>query len=315
LSDTSDPSGRRFWLLDLGDRPRPLHDLAALFVLRRAVREFGPDVVHAHGAKAALLSLLLPLPSGVPVVVTLHNVWRGGRLTSLLRRALRRATAVICVSEAVRSALLHHGISIERAPVIPNGVSLPPPIEREVRDRVTVAFIGRLTREKGIDLLIEAWDALIAEKRLNAPGTLRLVIAGDGPLRRVVEQWVDRTGSQALYLGYVEDVNPVYADADFVVIPSRSEGQSLTALEAMSHGLPVIAASVGGLREVVLDNVTGLLIPPESPRALADTISALARDRDLRGEMASDARARAEVHYSLGQCLDRTLEIYKACAG
>jgi glycosyltransferase involved in cell wall biosynthesis len=314
LLDLSDLSDARHWPLELGDRPRPIRDLAAFLALRGAVREFHPHVIHTHGVKAALVSLFLPLPAGVPVIVTLHNVWRGGRLTPLLRTALRRARAVICVSEAVRDALLHHSISVERATVIPNGVSLPPLTAREPGDRVTVAFVGRLTKEKGVDTLIDAWSALTKTKQLNGGGRFHLVIAGDGPLRPAVEQWAGKPAAEAVYLGHVESVNEVYKNADIVVIPSRSEGQSLTALEAMSYGLPVIACSVGGLREVILDTVTGLLIPPESPQELGAAICLLGQNKAMRADMGTHARARVATSYSLESMLERTRQVYEVCA-
>lgn len=314
LSTLSDQSDVRHWPVGLGDRPRPPQVLAALLTLRRAVREFRPDLVHAHGAKAALLTLLLPLPGRPPILATLHNLWRGGALTSVLRGLLPRAKAVICVSEAVRESLLAHGLAIAQTPIIPNGVALPPQSTREPGDLVTVAYVGRLTDEKGIDVLMEAWEAILKSKALNGSGRLRLVVAGDGPLQAGVRQWALRPDSDAAFLGHVEAVGPLYESADFVVIPSRSEGQSLTALEAMSHGLPVIASSVGGLREVVVDSVTGILFPPGSTYTLVKAITGLARDRALRSRLGEAGRVRVEQHFSLERMLERTRDAYESTA-
>ncbi len=274
--------------------------------LRRAVRDFRPEVVHAHGIKAALLTLLLPLPGNTPVVVTLHNLWSGGKLTALLRRLLPRAKVVICVSEAIRDSFAARGITLSGARIIPNGVAIPAEMRRDRRSPITVAYVGRLTREKGIDVLLEAWASVRGEG-------LRLLVAGDGPLRSDVAERLGRLG-EGPPLGHVEEVRAVYAQADIVVIPSRSEGQSLTALEAMGLGLPVIVSAVGGLRQVVVHEETGLLTPPESVEALASAIRRLSDDAELRARMGAAGLERVERHFSLERMLEQTAEVYRHCA-
>src|SRR6266511_2129664 len=232
--------------LELGDRLRPLPDLWAAHSLRRTVREWRPSLVHAHGVKAGLLALAALSASRLPVVVTLHNLWHGGPLTGLLRRLLPRAAATIAVSGAVRERLRDHGIQHRTMTVIPNGLNLAdfPTVPASVHGQpFTIAFLGRLTEEKGVPVLLEAVESL------KEVSSVQWLVAGDGPLRANIEAAAQRADSRLRYLGYQENVLPLYHASDLVVMPSLSEGHPMTALEAMACGLPVVASRVGGLPE------------------------------------------------------------------
>lgn len=301
------PATARFGL-ELGDRPRPASDLGALWELRQAVRDWRPALIHAHGVKAALLALGARLPRCPPVVVTFHNLWHGGPLTLPLRLVTQRAAAAVAVSEAVRERLAAHGIRPRELTLIPNGLDLaafplapPPPPGRPF----TAAFLGRLTEEKGILVLLEA-----AHLFLKTP-KVRLVVAGDGPLREAVEEAARRHGSRLAYLGHRQDVRAVYHAADAVLIPSLSEGQSLTALEAMACGLPVVASQAGGLPEIVVEGETGVLVPPGDARALADALLDLASDRDRARALGASGRRRVEQEFGIDRMLERLIEVYR----
>jgi glycosyltransferase involved in cell wall biosynthesis len=297
--------------LSLGDRPRPPSDLAALRRLRQAVRDWRPDLVHAHGVKAALLALGSRLPGRPPVVVTFHNLWHGGPLTLPLRLVTQRAAAAIAVSEAVRERLAAHGIRPRELTVIPNGLDLDafrPPLmlrcPRSAERPFTAAFLGRLTREKGVLVLLEA-ARLVLERH-----EVRFVVAGDGPLRAAVKEAARQHGSPFVYLGHQDDVQAVYHAADAIVIPSLSEGQSLTALEAMACGLAVVASRAGGLPEMVVDRETGLLVPPGEAEALAEALGALACDRVRARTLGAAGRRRVEQEFAVERMLERVIAVY-----
>jgi L-malate glycosyltransferase len=300
------PSAR--FCIELGDRPRPASDLGALRGLRQAAREWRPDLVHAHGVKAALLALGSRLPGRPPVVVTFHNLWHGGPLTLPLRLVTLRAAAAVAVSEAVREHLAAHGIRPRELAVIPNGLDLaafsagpPPPPDRPF----TAAFLGRLTEEKGVRVLLEA-ARLVPE----AP-EVRLLVAGDGPLRPAVEAEARREGSRLEYLGHQHDVRSIYHAADAVLMPSLSEGHPLTALEAMACGLPLVASRIGGLAEIVVEEETGLLVPPGDSAALADAVRGLASDRDRARALGAAGRRRVEAEYGVERMLERLIGVYE----
>jgi glycosyltransferase involved in cell wall biosynthesis len=298
--------------IELGDRPRPASDLSALWGLRQAVRGWRPDLVHAHGVKAALLALGSRLPGRPPVVVTFHNLWHGGPLTLPLRLVTQRAAAAVAVSEAVRERLAAHGIRPRELTVIPNGLDLtafsaprapcfPPPPDRPF----TFAFVGRLTEEKGVRVLLEA------ARRLPDAPEVRLVVAGDGPLRAAVEAEARRDGSRLEYRGHQHDVRAIYEAADAVLMPSLAEGHPLTALEAMASGLPLVASRAGGLAEIVVEGETGLLVPPGDASALADAVGALAADRDRARALGAAGRRRVELEFGVERMLVRLVGVYR----
>lgn len=298
--------------LDIGDRPRPRSDLGALMQLLRRVRQVRPAIIHAHGVKAALLSLvaarLIPRKKRPRLVVTFHNLWNGGPLTPVLQRLLPGADAVIGVSQAVLAALREQGIRGRRTYTIPNGIDATRMKVRDVTEAppgtITAAFLGRLTEEKGVRVLLEATRILSEET------SLRWVVAGDGPLRAEVESAAVDDTLRLRYAGEVADPGPLYTTSELVVIPSFSEGQSLVALEAMAAGLPVIATAVGGLPEVVVAGETGIIIPPGNPEALATAVRHLLRDADRRAELGTAGRARVEREFGLGRMIEDTLAVY-----
>jgi glycosyltransferase involved in cell wall biosynthesis len=129
-----------------------------------------------------------------------------------------------------------------------------------------------------------------------------MLLVGDGPERR------NQTEGTALLPGFLDDLSEFYAALDVFIMPSRSEGWGLTALEAMANGLAVIASDVGGLRELVVRG-TGWLVPSDSPAALADAIESAASDPALQCEYGRNARERA-AHFSIARTVELTEQFY-----
>ncbi len=295
------PHGVERQPFEIGDRPRPLHDFAALHSLRGIIAGVRPDVVHAHGLKAGLLAAL-----GVhrrPFLITFHNLVRSGPLANLARRAFRSAHG-IAVSGAVQDSLTAAGITMRSLTVIPCGVDLHrfAPLERPIEVPPCVAFAGRLTEEKGVPVVLEVARCL--------QGTVRIVVAGDGPLRPVVE--AAAAAGSLEYLGPLDDLVPFYHTANMLLAPSHSEGQGLAVVEAMACGLPVIASRVGGLAEVVADGKTGVLLPVGDVDAMVSTIRALVADPALMKVMGEAGHRRAVRFYSQDRMLDRLAECYRS---
>jgi len=292
--------------VELADRPRPLRDVRALFALKAAARSWKADLIHAQGVKAALLALLAFPALRPPVVVTFQNLWHGGPLTVPLRLLAPRASAAIAVSAAVRESLLARGVRPRAFRVIYNSVDLAaffPAPGREERP-FTATFLGRLTEEKGIRVLLEA------ARRLASREGLRLVVAGDGPLRAEVEREADRPGTPLVFLGPQTEVLPVLHGADAVLMPSMSEGLGITALEAMACALPVVASRVGGLPEAVAEGETGLLVPPGDAEALARAVEELAASPERAQALGSAGRRRVEQEFGQEQTIGQLLQVY-----
>jgi glycosyltransferase involved in cell wall biosynthesis len=259
--------------------------------LRRMARD--ADLVHTHWLAGALVAAF----SRRPFVVTLHGSGSAGRLDDyhlaryvpwLVAFALGRAKAVICVSHTLATAMRQAGV--RRVVVIPNGVHLPHSVGEEANPP-EVLFAGRLSPEKGIAELVAA------TRGLNA------VFVGDGPLRSLVPS--------ARGMVPHDELLRLYQRAAVVICPSRSEGFALVCAEAMAHGRPVVATTVGGIPDMVVHEETGVLVEPGDVSAMRAGLERLLADRELRRRYGSAARDRIATLCSWDRVTDATLDVYR----
>jgi glycosyltransferase involved in cell wall biosynthesis len=245
------------------------------WTLAARIRTAAPEVVAVHCSKFyAPWVMVARRASPAPIVVHLHNAERtadGPPSRFWSRRLLRSARHVIAVSPAVGEfAVRMHPALTGRVSVIRNGVDPGEfdGIEPETRPYPFLLAVGRLAPQKGFDVLLDALG-------LAAGGT-RLVVAGDGPDREALVARATHLGLGACveFLGDVprERVKRLLCGATAVVMPSRFEGNPLIALEAMQAGAPLVASDIPGLPEELRDGVTGVLVRPEDPRALANAL-------------------------------------------
>jgi glycosyltransferase involved in cell wall biosynthesis len=272
-------------------RRRPYLALALPLMLAgfaRAARRAaaGADLVHAHWLPSGVVAMTTRKPFVVQVWGT--DVELARRVPSLARRVLRRARLVIAPSTALAGEARRLGAEDVR--VIPSGVDLPAAVGEEA-DPPEVLYAGRLSAEKGVRELVAAADGL------------PLVIAGDGPLRDEVP------GA----LGFVshDELEQLYARAAVVACPSRREGFGVVCAEAMAYGRPVVAGDVGGLRDLVRHEETGLLVPPGDVGALRAALQRLLADPDLRRRLGEAGRARIAEHFTWRRFGDETLRAYE----
>ena len=276
-------------------------------------------LIHAHGYRCAVSAALA---GRRPFVVTAHNlIPRPGWLVP--GWALRRADAVMVVSEAVATGVLACGVRPERVALAPNGIDLAPLPDSAVRAASRAAIlalcpqadagqrcdelvlgIGRLSPEKGFDVLLHAFE-LLRRQRPQA----RLVLLGDGPMREeLARQAIALSGSVQL-AGEVKDARSLMAGADMVVIPSLQEGQSRVALEALSAGVRVVASDSGGLPSMIRPGATGWLVPPGDAIALAAAMqAALSTQIDA---YAGPGRSLIEKDFGRARCFGQVIEIYQ----
>jgi glycosyltransferase involved in cell wall biosynthesis len=160
-----------------------------------------------------------------------------------------------------------------------------------------ILSVGRLSQEKGHADLIRAAAALNA---MSGAPRFRVVIVGDGPERERLAQLVSRLGieKRITFAGFQRDTPRYYAVATVVAVPSHSEGSPNVVLEAMAAGLPIAANAVGGVPEILQENVTGLMVPAHNPDAMAKVILRILSDEELRRRLGSAARARAEFSHT-----------------
>ncbi|MGI5454928.1 glycosyltransferase [Streptomyces sp. CA-249302] len=260
--------------------------------LARVVEDVRPDLVHAHSAKAGLAGRLA-VRGRIPTVFQPH-AWSfeavdGGMAALALkweRWGARWASRVVCVSEAERATGVRAGIA-GRWAVVPNGIDperFHPAAVDTVRATLLpdvdpaaplVVCVGRLCRQKGQDVLLDAWYA-VHDKVPDA----RLVLVGDGP---DLPELRSRAPESVILAGAVPDAAPWYQAADLVVLPSRWEGMALAPLEAMACGRPVVVTDVDGARESLPPELAShCLVPPGEPTDLASAVAALLLDPLLR---------------------------------
>lgn len=227
----------------------------------------------------------------------------------IVRAVFARASLVIALSESWR-AILERISPQARIEVLPNAVSLPAPhdVRRAGGSAPTLLFLGDVGRHKGVFDLVHAFARIAA----RFPW-LRLLCGGAGEIdevRRLAARLelagrIDCPGWLAL-----EARNAALADAAMFVLPSYMEGMPMSLLEAMSWGLPVIATAVGGVPEIVTDEVNGVLIAPGDIDALAAAIARLMSDSALRGRLGGAARETIATRFSLDTAVERLIEVY-----
>jgi glycosyltransferase involved in cell wall biosynthesis len=272
--------------------------------LLAVARRHRPDVIYSSQQRwdshlAAILSRTL----GVPHVIHLHYTIGPSLGIEVLRR-LKTVAGVVCVSDYIRSQAIASGVAEERIEVLPNTMHpLPPPapgsrdaLRRELgipESALVFAFVARLAPGKG------HVDTLHAFSRIApAVPSARLLVVGDGPLAGTLEALVRELSleERVQLLGYRRDVPALLAASDAFVHPSREEPFGLSILEAMAAGLPPIAYREAGPAEVIREG--GLLVEPGDVTALADAMSLLARDPDLRRRMGSISREDVKARFS-----------------
>ena len=174
-------------------------------------------------------------------------------------------------------------------------------------EEIIVGFIGRFHAQKGIDVLLKAFEK-IEKSKMN----VRLMLVGDGTLRKKIWKQSQTLGNdnRVLFTGIRKDIPLILSSLDIFVLPSRWEGLPLVLLEAMAAGLPIVATAVGGIPEVVVDGETGFLVPPEDPEALASAITRLIEDSVLRKKFGKAGYKRVKQHFNIQEASRRTEELY-----
>ncbi len=309
-------------------RIRPFWDLAGLFRLRSYLRRHHYGIVHTHTSKGGFIGRLAAWLAGVPVIVhTVHGFAFHEQspapvriiCTVLERMAARWCHRIVSVSEFHQRWAVELNIcSPMHIQAIPNGIA---PLGRSDRAELTalrrdlgvddsdllILCPVRLAPDKGLTYLIEA--AAILPR--NGP-RYRVAIAGEGPVRDSLERLARERGvtDTVRFLGFRQDVGDLLAASDMVVLPSLREGLSISLLEAMAAGKPIIASSIGSHREVASQAEMAKLVPPADAAALAKAIQQLAGDPELMAHMAASARSLFDARYTEDRMLNAYRQMY-----
>ena len=311
-------------------RLAPFATLATVRALRRLHRELAPDLVHHVALQATILGSIAAL--GFPAARVNAITGLGYAFISdsakarlvraavgpLLRVLINRERSIALIQNPDDRRLLQGlGIADARIALIPgSGVDVvrltPSP---EPAGTITLGFVGRLLDDKGIRMLVAAHRALRQKGR-----SIDLLIAGTpdpanpaSVSEAEAQAWGREPG--ITWLGHVGDISSVWARAHIAVLPSRREGLPKSLLEAAACGRPMVATDVPGCREIAIAGETGLLVPPDDARALADAIATLANDADMRARFGRGARRLAETRFSAEAIGRATVELYLRLVG
>jgi glycosyltransferase involved in cell wall biosynthesis len=290
-------------------------DALATTQVRRIIEKFAPDIVHSHCSKAGAIGRLAARMLKIPSVYTAHG-WRFAPGVAWNERlvawpaewiAARLGQHLITVSSCDFNLAVHYKIAAPRQiTLIPNGVSSCPwRFQTKHREQVKIVMVARFAPPKDHLLLIRAMQTL--------PSHVRLTFVGDGPALSAAKAQVIELGlnDRITFLGNRLDVAEILAESDLFVLSSNSEGLPISILEALRTGLPVVATDVGGVRDCVLPNDTGFLVPRHDLNALRDAIATAATSPTLRARMGAAGRKLFERQFTAEVMVQRTFEIYQ----
>src|SRR5437879_302447 len=298
-------------------RPRAyLRERAAVIEICRRIR---PDVVHTHGYRADVIDASAARRLGVPTVTTVHG-FAGGDLKNrfyewLQRWAFRRFDAVVAVSRPLAADLARAGVPVQRLHVVPNAwPEGDPPLPRDRARRMLavpegrfhVGWVGRLSPEKGPDVLLAALESLS-----DLP--LAVSVLGDGRSRAPLEALAARRGlaQRVRWFGNQPDARRLFSAFDVFVLSSRTEGTPMVVFEAMAAGAPIVATAVGGVPDIV-SSAEGALVPANDAIALAAAIRAVYRNPAAAAAQARAARNKLARDFGVEPWLRRYRAIYQS---
>ena len=293
------------------------YDLRSIFKLISLIKRGKYNIVHVHLFPANLFGAFasLFLPKNIKFIFSEHNVYNRRRSHKIFKCLdafiYSRYYKVICVSKQVQAALVEWLPNLKRkSVVISNAVPVTNLSNRSLLKKYDVLFVGRLTKAKGVDVLIKAIK-ILKEKYQKE---IKAAIVGKGYLEGELKELVMELGigKEVEFLGVIKDIEKLMKSTKLFVLPSRWEGLPLTILEAMSSGVSIIATNVGGIPEVIENGKEGILISPEDPTALSGAITGLLKDRELRVRLSTNAYKRVKEKYSIEVYSKNMLEFYKS---
>lgn len=297
-------------------------DLPGAFKIIRFAVTNGYVLIHSHGYKPNILLGLMPKRlRRLSIVITLHGWTSAGRFGKLLIyewldiKSLNNVDAVVAVSKATAA---HSALRRIKPCIIHNGIST---IDFESKNRLadrrlvkfsengfTIGSIGRLSAEKGYRHLIEALR-LVIQRGIDA----NLIIIGEGNERSFLEQLIEKLKltDRVLLPGYCTTARDYLPCLDVFVLSSLTEGLPITLLETMQANVPIVATRVGGIPEVLENGKDGLLVEPRDPEKLADAISRIYHDSELRDKLMSCAYKKVITDYTAEKMALQYLEVYR----
>lgn len=300
--------------------------LQCIFAIRQYIKRNNIAIVHSHGYKSNFYALFSTLRKNIPLICTCHpwletEVSVKARFYAWLDKnmVLKRFSHIVAVSVDVKNELLSHGIADGRLSLIPNGINIQrfshDCHEWQMPEEITlkpggkyVGTIGRLSREKGQDVLIEA-----AKLVLDVEPHTQFIIVGDGPYKTELMNRVHSLGLQdrVVFTGICNTIPEIMSFFDLFVLPSRTEGLPMVLLEAMAAHKAVVATDVGDVASVITNNKSGVLIEPENAAVMGEAIVDLLQSQTKRQYLAGNAFNKVKREFSSAVMAQRYAELYE----
>lgn len=311
-------------------------DVASLVFLVRQIREWQPEILHTHAAKAGALGRIAALLAGRRrprvIVHTFHGHVLTGyfsppvsiAFTAIERFLARHTTRLIAVSDEIRTDLVRLGVAPpEQILVIPLGFDFSrfdaPAEERRTRrealrrelgiplDAPLVTLVARLEPIKRVDRFVRVANLV------EAPAGTHFLVVGDGALREELQGSLDARllGDRLVWAGLRENMPDVYFASDVVAVTSDNEGTNVSAIEAQAASLPVVSTRVGGMPSALRDGETGLLVSPHDEPGFAAALKRVLLDSALRSQLGAQGSARARAEFSLDRLLREIDGLYR----
>jgi glycosyltransferase involved in cell wall biosynthesis len=283
----------------------------ALFgTVREHLRQGAFDILHTHDYKSDVIGYFCRRQ--ITWLSTVHGWTRSDAKVRLYewldRRLLVHADGVAAVSRELHDQFARMGLSGKRNLYLPNAIDCDvfTPVRRQTKGLCRIAIVARLSPEKAIHHLLEAFAEL--------PEACRLNIIGDGSLRLQLQLLAEqlRIDGRVAFLGVRSDIPALLAETDIFVLPSLREGTPMALLEAMAAGCAVAASAVGNIPQIIRTGENGLLTVPGDTKSLVAALSALAADPALRGKLGIAARRFVTEQYSLPRVKEQLLNFYQS---
>lgn len=307
----------------LSRRISPWRDLLTLLIIVKEIRQFKPHVIHTHTSKAGFLGRIASIIAlhNCKLIHTFHGHLLYGyfhcviaRMIVFVEKMLARLTHVlIAVGDSVALDLITRGIGkTSKFRIIYPGVKTPLPQHmttnhahsKSSKDRLTCAFVGRVTQIKRPDRFLEVVQLATAD---DLP--VDFVIIGDGELLQDCKTRAEKFGLNVSFLGWREDIYAVLETVDMVMLTSDNEGTPFSLIQAAMMQKPVIATNVGSVSNVVTDRKTGLLVSPNSQQ-LYEALTELVQDKDLREKLGKEAKLWTCQRFSESEFLSKYSNLY-----
>lgn len=283
---------------------KPAQMMQAFFNFRKLVRQFKPDIIHAHMMTGALLSYISRGFHKYKIVTHVHNEFQKSA------DLMKVGDSVIAVSQAVATAMLNRGIQEQKLHIVLNGTvgsSRKETPKDILLDGLSIVTVAGLYERKGINDLLEAFEIVSAEYP-----DANLYLLGDGPDRSKFELKANQSKGRnnIHFLGYQSNPHNYMRAADIFVLPSHKESFGLVLIEAREAGCAIVATNVDGIPEALDFGESGLLVPPKSPAKLAEAMITMIQDSELRDQFRNRAMEGLD-YYSVERVAKDTLKIYE----